>query len=279
MYWMIENQIRDFFGWSATGLTICFYIFPVIPFIKLLKGKITYEETPAIIVTTSFVNCFCWYIYGKLISSHQIKLCNFIGALSSLILIMIYLRYELKKFLIDAILNALILMSGSYAVYIGFTDIIEDKSVIGKICIVTSCVIFLSPITIIYKVTKEKNYNLIPIYKAYISVASTFCWIVYGILITDGNVIFPNVIGIILAIIQIIIFFRIKKIFSILGEKENTATIGIESNENEKDDKASLKNKKEEKEEKDENTVIKLDEDNQNNNKEKPVKIVSNVDN
>ncbi len=284
MYIIYKQKIVEFLGWSATGLAMPFFISPIIPFINLFKGKITYEETPMNIIGTSFVNCFCWCIYGDIIFSHQIKICNLIGTISNSILITIYLAYELRKYTIDAILNALIVMTGSYAIYKGFTTIIEDNSLIGKICIGTSCMVFLSPIQIIYRVMKEKNYHLIPIYIAFASLASTICWVIYGVFLTDINIILPNFIGIILATTQIVIFLRYKRNYPGIGEKENTATIDIEGNENEKEEKENEKDKKKEKEKvkdkKDEETTrIKIDEDAPIDVKEKPVKIVTKTDN
>lgn len=267
MHLTMEEKIRELFGWTATVLTMCFYISPIIPFIHLFRGKINYEDTPAIVVTSSYVNCFCWFIYGQLIYSDQIKICNLIGAISSFALVCIYLLYEIKKYTLDAILNFIIIVSGSYAIYRGFTIVIEDDSIIGKICIATSCIVFLSPIQILFRVMREKNYNLIPIYSAFISSIATSCWVVYGIFMTDINVIFPNFIGIILALLQIIIFTRYKKKYTTIDEKEPTSTIGIESNENDNE-----KNKKED-------ITIKDEEEKQSNIKAKPVKIVSKIDN
>ena len=261
----MDEKIREIFGWIATGLTMCFYISPIIPFINVFKGKLSYEDTPAIVVTTSYVNCFCWYIYGDMISSYQIKACNLIGAISSIILVFIYLVYELKKYTLDAILNALIIITGSYAIYRGFTLVIDDDQIIGKICIGTACVVFLSPIQLIYRVIKEKNYILIPIYTAWVSIASTSCWVIYGVFITDLNVIIPNIIGFVLAIVQISIYFNYKIRYPTLGEKQFTSTIGIEKNENEKNIK-------------EESDTIKIDED-LSKEKEKPVKITDKEEN
>jgi solute carrier family 50 protein (sugar transporter) len=258
------EKVQEIFGWVATGLTMCFYISPVIPFINVFRGKLSYEDTPAIIVSTSYVNCFCWYIYGDMIFSDQIKICNLIGAISSLVLMCIYLGFEVRKYTIDAILNALIIITGSYAVYRGLTIIIDDDAIIGKICNGTALIVFLSPIQLIYRVIKEKNYNLIPIYTAWVSLASTGCWVIYGVFLSDFYVIFPNVIGIVLAITQIFVFLNYKRKYPSIGH--TTSTIGIENTGNEE-----IK--------KEEDTVIKEDEENQKNVKEKPVKIVAKVDN
>ena len=165
-------KYHELFGWLATTLTMCFYISPVIPFINVIKGNLKYEDTPIFVITTSYVNCFCWYIYGNMIMSSQIKLCNGTGAISSLVLICIYLLYELKQFKVDAILNSLIIIVGSLALHKTLTVLIWDQSITGKICNVTSIIVFLSPIQLIYRVITEKNYILIPIYTAYVSFIS-----------------------------------------------------------------------------------------------------------
>ena len=260
------EKVQEAFGWVATCLTMCFYISPVIPFINVFRGKLNYEDTPAIIVSTSYVNCFCWYIYGDMVFSDQIKICNLIGAISSLVLMCIYLAYEVRKYTVDAILNALIIITGSYAVYRGLTIIIDDDAIIGKICNGTALIVFLSPIQLIYRVVKEKNYNLIPIYTAWVSLASTGCWVTYGIFLSDFYVVFPNAIGIVLAITQIVVFLNYKRKYPGIGEVNYTSTIGIENTGNEEGKK-------------EEDTSISNDEENHKDMKEKPVKIIAKDDN
>ena len=260
------DKIQEIFGWVATSLTMCFYISPVIPFINVFKGKLNYEDTPVIIISTSYVNCFCWYIYGDMIFSDQIKLCNLIGAFSSLILICIYLAFEIRKYTIDAILNSLIIATGTYVVYQGLTIIINNESIIGKICNCTAIIVFLSPIQLIYRVINEKNYNLIPIYTAYVSFVASSCWVSYGVFLKDIYVILPNLVGIILAIIQIYVYTSYKRKNPAIGERDFTSTIDIVN--------TGLDEGK-----KEERTNIKIDEETQNNSKEKPVKIIEKVEN
>lgn len=255
------DSLEDVFGWVATGLTMCFYISPVIPFINVFKGRLNYEDTPAILVTASYVNCFCWYIYGDMIFSDQVKICNGIGAISSLCLICIYLAYEIRKYTLDAILNALIIITGSYAVYRGLTIVVDDDAVVGKICNVTSIIVFLSPIQLIYRVVREKNnYFLIPIYTAWVSLLSTSCWITYGIMISDVYIMIPNIIGVILAVLQICIYIYFKKKYPTIedrGRERETSAIDID---NTIDDRKETSN-------------IKDDEDISKNTTEKPVTI------
>lgn len=260
----MDDIIQDSFGWVATCLNMFFYFSPIFPFINVLKGKLNYEDTPGVLVTSIYINCFCWYIYGDTIFSDPIKICNLIGAIISFFLMLIYLAYEIKKYTVDAILNILIIFTGSYAFYKGITIMIDDDTIIGKICFGTSCLVFLTPIQLIYKVMKEKNYNLISIYLTCVIFFSSFFWILHGVYIKDLYIVFANVIGIILSTIQIFIFLKYKRKYPGIGEKECSSTIGIETNENDK---------------KEDDNTIKDDEDAPAKIKEKPVRIASNIDN
>ena len=261
------DNLEDIFGWAATCFTICIYIGPILPFIKVIKGKISYEETPGVLVSATYVNCFCWCIYGDMIFSDQVKICNLIGSIITITLISIYLVYEIRKYTLDAILNALIIITGSYATYRGLTIVVDDDAIIGKICNITSIIVYLSPMYLIYKVIKEKNnYILIPIYIAWATLISSGLWIIYGIIIKDVYIMIPNVIGIVLAIIQICIYFLFKSKYPTFGEREKDTSTSIDIENTPNDDRR-------------EDTSIKDDEEIQNNNGGKPVKIVSKLDN
>ena len=56
------DVIQECFGWLGACMNITFYLSPIMPFINVLKGKISFEDTPGIYVTTCYVNCFIWYI-------------------------------------------------------------------------------------------------------------------------------------------------------------------------------------------------------------------------
>lgn len=255
---------QECFGWAAACLTVCFYMSPVIPFINVLKGKLPFEDSPGVFVTTCYVNCFVWYVFGDMIFSDQLKISNLIAAISSLILIVIYLIYELKKYLLDSILNALIIISGTWAVYRALTIMIDDDRIVGKIGIGTLLIVFLTPMYNVYKVIKDKNYNLISIYSAWIYLFACIFWVVYGFFIVDYIVIIPHIGGILLSLFQIIVFLTCKRKYPGISEKVFSSTIGIESTGNDE-----IK--------KEESTEVKIDEEPKA--KVKKVKIISKVDN
>lgn len=255
------ETIQECVGWAGACLLACYYISPVIPFINVFKGKLNFENTPGIFVTICYINCFIWYIYGELIFSDQIKISNMVGAAISLLLIIIYLIFEIKKYLFDAILNCLLLVTGTLALYKFLAIIVNDDKTVGKICMATTAIIYLFPILILYRVIKEKNYILIPVYSVWVYLFSCISWVIYGVLITDFYLVFPYSSGIILSLIQIMIYLIYKRKYPVISEKDFGTSIGIETSGNEEIAK--------------EESRIKFDDISQLKGKEKAVKIIS----
>jgi solute carrier family 50 protein (sugar transporter) len=258
------DSLQEGVGWGAACLTVLYHLAPIEPFLRVLRGKLNFEDTPGVFVTTCYVNCFVWYVYGDMIFSDQIKYSYLVASCVSLLLMVIYLIYELRKYLVDSILNALIIITGTWAVYRALTIIIDDDRIVGKICIGTTLVVFLTPIQTLYKVIKEKNYILIPFYSSIVYLFASIIWVVYGVMITEFYIVAPNAAGIIISLIQIFIYLNFKRKYPIIGERDISSTIGIETSGMEE-------SKKEE-------PSVKIDDDKPAKTKEKPVKIVSKTD-
>ena len=212
------DTVQEVIGWVACGLNVLYHLAPVSPFFKVLRGKLNFEDTPGVFVTTCYVNSFVWYIYGDMIFSDQVKYSFGIAACASLALIVIYLLFELKKYTVDSILNALILITGTWALYRCLTIIIDDDRIVGKICILTFCVVFITPVQILYRVLKERNYNLIPIYNCWFSLCYGILWVVYAIFISDFYILFPMIINIILSLAQIAVYINLSRKYPAIGQ-------------------------------------------------------------
>ena len=250
-------------GCVATGLSACFYFSLVIPFFNVLRCKLNYEFTPIALIDTIYVDCVSWYIYSDKISCDQLHLSNTIGACCTLLLIVIYLAFELKRYTIDSILNCLILILGTLVIHKGLDVVVEDSDTVGKICIGTKAITFIIPLLMTYRVIKERNYKLISINTTLSYMCSCIGWVIFGKFANDLNIMCANTIGIVICFIQFVIYLNYKKKYPVYTGP--TSTIGIES--------SSLDSKKEE------STTINLDEESQEKAKEKPVKIITRLDN
>ena len=258
--------IQKCFGWLAVCVNISFYLSPVGPFINVLKGKINYDETPGLYVITCYINCLIWYIYGRMKENNLIIISYMTSGIISLILLSIYLIFESKRYLCDSILNTFFIVTGTWAIYRALILIIGKVKLVGYISICTTLLMFLSPIHKLYKIIKEKNYNIFPVFSVWRYLFSSISWLIYAIFIKDYFLIISNIVGIIFSIFNIFINICHKGKHSRNVERRNSnGAINAPGGGN--DD-----NKKEE-------IPIKLEDDNTIQNDEKTVKNINKLEN
>ena len=123
---ILVDKTTEFYGWIASFLTALLFLNPIKSFIKLIKGKIEFQNSPAFLVTVCYISNICWYVYGEKISSKPLKCCNLFGMIVNFILIFIYLFFEIRVYTIDAILNCLIVIIGTYELYKSFVQYVQD---------------------------------------------------------------------------------------------------------------------------------------------------------
>ena len=253
---------ETYVSWLSIGLSTCFYSYQIIPFYNALRGKLNYELTPIMLVSTLYMDCLTWWIYGNKMNCNPIIYANCIGGCILLTLILIYLGLEVRKYFLDTVLNLIILILGSMVIYKGLTLVLVEPDKNGLIAIGTKVITFISPSYIIYKVIREKNPNLIILPLVIINFVSCIIWFIFAGMINNEHLKWANCIGILFSIIQVMTFFVYKNI--IIGNLNNS-TIEIEaSSDDNKKEAVSPMNFDEEKEEK---------------VKEKPVKIITKMEN
>ena len=260
--YILFYKVQDSFGCIGAAITLFFIVTQIIPFYNVIKGKLNFEDTPWKFAALSYINCICWYLYGDLLYSFELKYCYFVGAILSCSYLCVYLFFEMKKDAVDTILNALLLISGSYMIYIAFTEMIDNDKIIGIICVGTYLLTFVFPIILIYRVLSQKNYCLINFHRECLSLFESICWVVYGVLFDEVFVVLPHVFKMVLDLTQIIIFLNFKKKYPRIGDKETNSNVVFDSVGNDESKKGD----------------ISVNEDEtQSNLKEKPVKIIEKI--
>lgn len=249
------------FGYLATGISLSFYISLVIPFFKVLRCKLNYKYTPVALIITIYIDSITWYIYGELNIYAQLQLCSIIGFYCTFTLIVIYLALELREFLVDSILNALLLYLVSSIIHKSLSVLIGVSEKVGQICVCSKIITFFIPILMVYKVIKDRNYKLISIYTTLAYMASCIGWASFGKYTNDLYIILANIIGIFLCFIQFIVYFIFKRKYP----KYNGATIGIERSISEESKKVEI-------------IIMAINDESQEKVKGKPVKIINKID-
>jgi solute carrier family 50 protein (sugar transporter) len=204
-----EDFVGNIFGWVGTGISLFFYIAPVVPFLKLIKGEITCKESPGILLICSFMNCILWGDYGLLLDRFLIYLANGIGGVITLIWIVIFIIHYVEKRFAMALLYNLILTIAIVGIALLFFFIVPYQ-VTGKIAMVFNVLMYASPGEKMITVFRTGNYKLIPIWSTLGGIACSACWMIYGIYLMDWNQIIPNGLGVLFSIFQVIVFLFYK---------------------------------------------------------------------
>jgi solute carrier family 50 protein (sugar transporter) len=231
-------DLEDTVGWIGCGITTCFFVPQLTPFIKILQKKLYFEDAPGFFISICYSNCFLWMIYGDMIFSDPVRITNMIACFICFIAMMIYLIYETKKYLIDSILNFLIIFMASWSVYKYLSIEIDDDKVVGNLAICSSIIVHLYFSYTIYKVIKEKNFMLINFTPTAIYFVSSLLWLAYGVITKDLYMVIPNSMGVVISLIEIIIYINYEKKYPAIS------TVDVEGNTNEeiKKEESEIKN-------------------------------------
>ena len=241
-------DLEDATGWIGCIVSTCFYIISIIPFIKVIQEKLYFEDSPGFFISICYSNCFLWCLYGDLSFSDTVKTTNFIALLICLFGCLTYVFYERKKYLLDSILNFLLIIMVSWSVFKYLIIEIYDPRVAGKFCFCSLIVVFSYFIYNIYKVIIYKAYTLIKFTNITIYLINSMIWVCNGLSIKDFYIIIPNSLGVLISMVQIIVYLKYQNKYQGVIEgnsfsDSSPSTIGIEKtgNEDNKEDESTIK--------------------------------------
>ena len=219
---MAGDIVGDIFGYIGSLISTYFFLAPVVPILKLIKGESSVKDTPGILLICSLLNCILWAIYGLLKDRFLQYAPNGLGGSITLIWITIYLVYLGDKKIHFALLFNCGLITCTIGLCLLFYYAI-DAELTGKIVLIFNVLMYAAPGEKMYTVCKTGNYNLIPIWSTIGAAACSGCWLIYGLYVGDIYVIIPNALGVICSIIQLIVYYIYKKKSDTPGGEQLTA--------------------------------------------------------
>lgn len=234
----MEEQYENIFCWAGTVIMLAFFLGSILPFAQIIKGKKNYEDTPIIFVFGSYINYLLWFVYAKMINNEHIVYYHGIGCSFSILSFVIYIIYEAREFLVDAILNFLLLVTGTFAVYRALDVLVDDEDIVGKICVSSSAIVVITPIYFIYRDYRNNpgflnNKFLVSNYLALVSIVGSCCWAMYGYMNVDEYILKANVISAISYFSQILLWLVLKKLSKKNIKVEPVPTVETENDSRE----------------------------------------------
>ena len=198
------------FGWVGTALALYFYIAPIVPFLKVIKGEMTWKQSPGVLLLCSFLNCILWSDYGLITNQFLLYLANGLGGTITLIYITIFLIHVADRKVLLSLFYNFFLICCIVEIYFVFYYLVPFK-VTGIIANVFNVLMYAAPGEKIYQICKGASYQLIPIWSTIGGTACSTSWMCYGIYQKDIYVVIPNALGVLASIVQIVIFIIYRK--------------------------------------------------------------------
>lgn len=161
--------------------------------------------------TIIFFNCLSWMLYGIVTRDALI----YLSCVTSLFFDFGFIQLLYKHAELNTIFH-LEILSGTFALYfitivylINFTQISLKTllPVIGTVSMLSSITTNFSPLIIINQVIKTKSNELIYLPQASFGCVNLSCWLAYGFLLNDIYQIITNSLGLIMCVIQLIVYF------------------------------------------------------------------------
>ena len=197
------------FGWVGTALATYFYIAPVVPFLKLIKGEISWKDSPGILLLCSFLNCILWSDYGLLTDQFSVYFANGLGGTITLIFITIFLIHVAERKLLLSCFYITFLIICVIELYF-LCYFIVPSQITGIAANVFNVLMYAAPGEKMVKVCKTDNYTLIPIFSTIGGLACSTSWMLYGFYQGDFLLVLPNLLGCISAIVQLVVYIIVR---------------------------------------------------------------------
>ena len=193
------------FGWVGNALALYFYIAPIVPFVKVIKGEMTWKQSPGVLLLCSFLNCILWSDYGLITNQFLLYLANGLGGTITLIYITIFLIHVADRKVLLSLFYNFFLICCIVEIYFVFYYLVPFK-VTGIIANIFNVLMYAAPGEKIYQICKGASYQLIPIWSTIGGTACSTSWMCYGFYQKDIYVVIPNALGVLASIVQIVIF-------------------------------------------------------------------------
>ncbi|XP_019174836.1 PREDICTED: bidirectional sugar transporter NEC1-like [Ipomoea nil] len=197
------------------GNIVSFFVFlaPIPTFYKIYKRKSSdgYQSIPYVVALFS-AELLLYYAVIKT-NAYLIVCINGFGCAIELVFISMYLFYANKKdkiFTIKLLLLDILFFGAVIIVSLFLVNGSKRIALVGWTCAVINVAVFAAPLSIMRQVIRTRNTQFMPLT---LSVCLVFCataWFFYGLFSKDYYIAFPNILGFLFGLAQIVLYCMYK---------------------------------------------------------------------
>eukprot|EP00301_Raphidiophrys_heterophryoidea_P014838 c2330_g1_i1.p1 GENE.c2330_g1_i1~~c2330_g1_i1.p1 ORF type:complete len:311 (+),score=48.87 c2330_g1_i1:70-933(+) len=217
---MVDPVIPVALGWLGMCAALVMFLGPIPVFRVIIGSKDVQKYSPTTYVA-GILNCGLWLTYSIITPDRfQPMLTNMMGGTLEIIYIVLFFYFAKASGKRD-LLKQIVLAGTLYTISIAATIWLAPsltflqqqnpemslKSIfLGWVCVVVNVVLYGAPLSILRLVitTKSSHYLSISIAVGTLLCAAT--WSAYALCVSDINILLPNLIGILLAVVQIVVW-------------------------------------------------------------------------
>ncbi|XP_059306784.1 bidirectional sugar transporter SWEET14-like [Lycium ferocissimum] len=205
-----DHPLTYTFGILGNIFSFMVFIAPVPTFYRIIKKK-TSEGFHSLPYVVGLFSAMLW-IYYAMVKTNVILLItiNSFGIFAEIIYVAIYFTYATKKQRIKSLGLVLLLNVGAFGLIIFLTQILcegpKRAAVIGWICMAFSISVFVAPLSVMGRVIRTKSVEFMPFNLTLTLAVSAVMWFMYGLLLRDIYVAVPNIAGMLLGVLQMILY-------------------------------------------------------------------------
>ncbi|XVF11468.1 hypothetical protein REPUB_Repub08aG0030400 [Reevesia pubescens] len=191
------------------------YLAPLPTFVRVYRKKST-EGFQSIPYVVSLISAVLWIYYSTLKSNaYLLMTINSIGCVVEIIYIIVFIIYAPKKTRILTLKLLLLSNFGGLLLIFLLTHFFSKGTtrihIVGWFCVVLSSGVFAAPLSIMRLVIRTKSVEFMPFTLSFFLTLSGIMWLVYGLLLKDFYISLPNIVGVVLGIIQMVLYVVYKK--------------------------------------------------------------------
>lgn len=207
MLQLSPEQISNYVGSVAGVLAVCLCFTPVVQFYSLFTGKEKYTIIPEAMLIFNILGRGGWSCYffrqGLLVPLTSSLTGTVLGVIFASIYLYFYAEKNIRKFL----LYIFVQYNLQFTLFIVCVYIIPSENILGKCLTVLQVIMYVAPGQNLIKVIRTGNHKLIPIAVTFVGFLCSIGWAIFGILRNDYNIVIPNGMGFIFALINTIVWF------------------------------------------------------------------------
>jgi len=207
-----DDAVATALGWIASASVVGLFISPIPQvMMKVVKAKSTgqFSDLPYLL---SLTNCTLWVLYAMPAGLFQPLFVNCVGAGLNVIWLAIFMIYTDSKLILALkILAVIAVCAAAEAVYLIMgSNGLDGTAIVGDVADVFNIGMYGSPLAAVGTVFATRSVETLPIGMVSMTLIASALWGTYGKWIGDWHVGVPNDIGVLLAIVQVIVYLKFR---------------------------------------------------------------------